>query len=126
MRQKRILLAFVETMHFVNKYQGWDMPLRHRHTCFFNDFADFFDTAEDCRNRNKGKSESIGHETSKCRLSHSGRPPENHRMRSVRFKSHPQRLPRPQQLFLTDHFIYRLRAHAFGQRRELIEQKRRS
>ena len=48
MRQKRILLAFVETMHFIDKNQCRDMPLRHRYACFFNGFTNFFDAAEDC------------------------------------------------------------------------------
>ena len=120
MRQKRILLAFIKAVHLVDKHKRGFAGCSHMGFGSLHGLTDFFDAGEYRADRDKREPKGIGHQARQRRLSHPGRPPENHRVRPVRFKRHSQRLPRPQKFLLTDHLINRTGPQTLCQRHHRI------
>ena len=116
MRQEGVLLTFIEAVHFVHENERGFTGRRHAGFGFVHRFADFLDAGEHGTDRDEGQTESIRHQTRQRGFTHTGRPPKNHGMRPMRFKRDSERLPFPQEFFLSDDFINRRRAQTFCQR----------
>ena len=79
MRQKRILLAFVETMHFVHKQNG-TQTRQFVLFGFFDSFANFFNAAGDGGNTLHFRLNALRDNFRQGGLAGAGWPPENHGM----------------------------------------------
>ncbi len=85
------------------------LGLRHH---FFN----FFDSGEHGAEGNELGLRAPRDDARERRLAAAGRAPEEHRAHVVALDLRAQRLARPEQLFLADEFVERLRTHPVGER----------
>ena len=115
MRQQRVLLAFVEAMDLVDEQQGLAPALRTREFGLRHRLADVLHAREHGRQSDVGAAESVGHQARERGLAHTGRPPEDHRMRLVRFERDRERFAGAEQVPLADHLGDTARAQAFWQ-----------
>src|SRR4029077_7483184 len=115
MRQERILLCAIEAVHFVHKYNRAPSILprafRLRH-----DILNLLDARKHGAEGYEFRPRSPRNNPRERGLTATRRTPEKHRAQIVALNLCPQRLPRPEQFFLADKFIERLRAHAIRQR----------
>ena len=81
MRQKSVLLRFIEAMNLINENHRRLTGCSHMLFRGFHCLPDFLHSGQNCRNRNERKIERICHQSGKCGLSDSGRPPQNHGVR---------------------------------------------
>src|SRR5690606_36695266 len=101
-REESILLAFVETMHFIHEQKRIPAlglftvagPLRH--------LANFLNSTADCRDGFEGQVADIGQQASKSGFSDSGWRPENHGMQLTLFHGPAQRFAGADQVSLAD------------------------
>ena len=116
MRQKRVLLAFVETVHLVHKHDGAPRvePIAHGHR-HLHRFADFFHAAQHRADRQKLCIKRIGHQTRDGGFAHTGRAPQNAAVRLARLKRHSQCHALAQQMLLTNDLAQGAWAQAFGE-----------
>ena len=111
MRQKSILLAFVEAVHLVDKHNGalggqritLGQRLVHR-------FTDFFNTTEHRADGQELRIKGVSHQTCDGGFAHPWRPPQNAAVGLARFKRHPQGHALAQDLLLTDDLAQAARA----------------
>ena len=114
MRQKSILLAFVEAVHLVDKNDG-SAALALPDLGLFYRFADVFNTAQYGTHGNKLRRKGIGHQPCNGGFAGSRWPPQNTTVRLPGFKRHPQRHTRPQQVLLANHLAQGFGAQALSQ-----------
>ena len=99
MRQERILLAFIETMHFIHKQNG-------AQTCqlilfrFFYGFANFFNAAGNSRNTLDFRLNALRDNFRQRSFAGAGWPPENHGMNIACLNRFTQRFTFAQQMRL--------------------------
>jgi hypothetical protein len=115
MRQKRVLLAFVETVHLVDKHDGAATALRLPDAGLLHRLADVLDAAQHRRDGDEVRVKTAGHEPRDGGLAHAGRAPEDAAVRLAGFKRDAQRHAFTQQVLLAYHLAQILRAQAFGQ-----------
>ena len=110
MRQKRVLLAFVEAVHLVHKHQGAPpfQPVA-RSLRLLDRFADVLDATQHRADGDELRVKSVGHQPRNRGFSGARRPPQNAAMRLARLKSQAQRHTRAQDMRLPDHI-----AQGFG------------
>jgi hypothetical protein len=131
-RQERVLLRLVEAVHLVDEHHGRLTAALALGLCSLDRVADVLHTAEHRRDGDEFEPEGRRHQPRQRGLADARRPPQNHRVRSLRCEGHAQRLVRPEQMLLADHLVDRLRSQALGQRnlrrssRPLIARDRRS
>src|SRR5579864_796156 len=115
MRQKRVLLRFVEAVNLIdedNRPRAVLLcPLRIGH-----DLLDLLNPRQHGREFNELCLGHVCDDLCECGLASPGRSPENNRARIITLDLHPQRLPRPDQMFLPDVFVQRSRTHAVRKR----------
>ena len=92
MRQKRVLLAFVEAVNLVHKHQGAP-PLQTiaRRLRLLHRLADIFDAAQHRADGDELCVKGVSHQARNRGFSGAGRPPQNAAMRLTRLKGQPQR-----------------------------------
>ena len=116
MRQKSVLLAFVEAVHLVHKHDG---ALRVQACAggfgFFYGFADVLDAAQDRADAQKLRVKRVGHQSGDGGFAHARRPPQNTAVRLARLKSQAQCHALAQQMLLANHLTQVARAQALGQ-----------
>ena len=99
MRQKGILLAFVETMHFVHKQNG-AQARQFILFGFFNGFTNFFNTTGDGGNTLHFRLNALRDNLRQRGLAGAGWPPENHGMNIACLNRFAQRFTFAQQMRL--------------------------
>src|SRR5207249_9474982 len=114
MRQKRILLSFIEPVNLIHEY---DRPLARSAGLYGcgHDVLDFFDTGQDGAERNEC---GLGHfrdDLCESRLAHAWRSPQDHRRDLISFDCCSQRFAGLQQMPLPEYFVQRFRSHAVGE-----------
>ncbi|EXI76543.1 MAG: hypothetical protein AW07_00491 [Candidatus Accumulibacter sp. SK-11] len=115
-RQEGILLRLVETMHFIDEE---DRPPATAGTADFgasDRLTDVPDAGKNRRESDEVGSEGVRHQARERRLADSGRSPEDHAVRLSGLEGDGQRLSRPEQVRLADHFGQLPRPQSFGQR----------
>jgi hypothetical protein len=118
MWQESILLAFVETVHLVNKHDGaLGVKTGARQLGFFDGFADVFDTSQNGTDAQKLGIEGIGHQASNGGFAYPRWAPQNATVRLARFKGQAQRHALAQQMLLTNHLTQSAWPQTLGQRR---------
>jgi len=114
-REKSVLLGFVEAVNLVNENDGAMAGTR-----FVlgdgHDFLNFFDAGQDRAEGNEFGASQPGDQASQSGLPAAGRAPEEHGAKVVAFDLNAERLARAEQFFLADEFVERARAHALGKR----------
>ncbi len=114
-REKSILLSFVEAMNFVDEddgaMAGAGFMLGHGH-----DFLDFLDAGEDGAEGNEFGTCQSGDKAREGGFPAAGRAPEEHRTKIVVFDLNAEGFSRAEKFFLPNKFIERARTHAFGKR----------
>jgi hypothetical protein len=115
MRQKRVLLAFVEAVHLVDKHDGAPPALGLPDAGLLHGFADVLDAAQHGGDGDEVRVKAAGHEPRDGGLAHTGRPPEDAAVRLAGFKGDAQRHAFTEQVLLANHLAQILRAQAFGQ-----------
>ena len=119
MRQKSVLLAFVEAVHLIDKD---NRALRHQTAAgsfgFLHGFADVLDAPQHGADGEKLCIKRIGHQAGNGGFAHAGRPPKNATVRSARFKRQAQRHTIAQHMPLAHDLTQRVRAQTFSQRLE--------
>jgi hypothetical protein len=115
MRQERVLLAFVEAVHLIDKHDGAP-PLSSSNLRPPDGFADFFHAAQHSADAQKLRVKGAGHQAGNRRLAGARRPPEDATVRLTRFKRQAQRHACAQQMALADHIAQGLGAQLFGER----------
>ena len=116
MGKKSILLRLVESMHFVDEYDGASAGA----PCVFGSGHHVFDLSNAAHYRAEGDKFGMRAPRNQARergLAAAGRSPENHRTEVVGFDGRAQRLSRAEQRLLARKFFERARTHAFGERR---------
>src|SRR5690625_4561709 len=119
MRQKSILLRFIETMHLIYKENGPPI-LRLRSLRLDNGLVDILDPAQYGRDGNKLRIKSICHHASQGGFTHSWGAPENHGMRTSRLKGNTQGLANTHQLLLTNQIIQASGTQPLGQGSKMV------
>ena len=115
MRQERVLLALVETVHLVDEDDGaLLLQAVARGRGALDRLADVLHAAKHGADAEELRIEGIGHQPRDRRLAGARRSPEDARMRLPRLERDAQRHARPQQVLLADHLAQRLRTQAFG------------
>ena len=99
MRQKGILLAFVETMHFIHK-QNSAQARQFILFGFFNGFTNFFNAAGDRRNTLHFRLNTLRNNFRQGGFAGTGGPPENHGMNIACLNRFTQRFTLAQQMRL--------------------------
>jgi hypothetical protein len=116
MRQKGILLGFVEAMHFVHKHDGAvaGAPgmLGSGHDVF-----DFANSGEYGAEGDKFRMRAPSDQSRERGLAASRRSPQDHGTEVVGFDGRAQRFSRAQKRFLARKLLERTRTHAFCERR---------
>ena len=112
MRQERILLVFVETMHLVHE-QHRAPTFRKTMRSFGQHHAHFGQAGEHRGDRLEFGVGVLGQQQRERGLAAAGRPPQDHRMRVPGFDRLAQRRARREQPTLADHIVERARAHPF-------------
>ena len=121
MRQKSVLLAFVEAVHLVHKNQcaptgaliarcqtiTRGLGRVHR-------LPNVFYTTQYRADGDELRIKCMGHQPRNSGLARTRRPPQNATVRQPRFKRQTQRHALAQQVLLTNHFTQGFRAQAFG------------
>jgi hypothetical protein len=115
MRQERILLRLIEAMNLVDEHDRpgpiLPCPLRVSH-----DLLDLFDPGEHRREFNKLRLGHIGDDFGERSLARTWRAPEDDGASVIALDRNPQRLPRPDQMFLPYIRVQGARTHAIGER----------
>src|SRR5882672_666112 len=114
-REKGVLLGFVEAVNFVDEDDG---AVAAAGFLFGDghDFLDFLDARENGAERDKFRTRQARDETRERRFSAARRSPEKHGAEIVVFDLNAQGFARAEKFFLADEFIERARAHALGER----------
>ena len=113
MRQKSVLLAFIESVNLVDEHnrrtrvQALLSQLR-----FFDCIPNVFHTTEHRANRYELGVKSLRHQTCQRRLAYTGRAPQNAAVRLTTLKSQPQGQPFTQQMILPNHITQCFRTQA--------------
>src|SRR5437763_5473266 len=114
MGKKGVLLCFVKAMNLIDEHDRARAEVAG--LCGVgHDLLDFLDSAENGRKLDKVSLRNPRNDLRECRLSHSGRAPENDRSGIVAFNLQSQRLAGSKQVLLTNYFIERTRTHPFRQ-----------
>ncbi|MNK98503.1 hypothetical protein D3C87_1188680 [compost metagenome] len=114
-RQKRILLGFVETVHFIDEQNRALAVLAGLLLGDFNSLTDLFDPGEHCRDRFEVRIGDFREQPRQSGFTHSGRPPEDHRMQGTLLQRLTQRLAASEHVLLTDVLIQIGRTQTRGQ-----------
>ncbi|OIQ82274.1 hypothetical protein GALL_359500 [mine drainage metagenome] len=115
MRQEGVLLALVETVHFVDEHQR-RAARGARRLGLLDRVADVLDAAEHRRDRDELGVEAARDQLRQRRLADPGRPPQDHRMQAAHLEGQAQRLARVEQLGLADDLVERAWTQPLGQR----------
>ncbi|MNS24541.1 hypothetical protein D3C72_563900 [compost metagenome] len=115
-RQERVLLGLVETMHFVDEQNGAAAVLRGLLLGDFHRLTDLLDPGQHRRDRFEVRVRDFREQSRQGGFAHARRPPENHRMQGTLLQRLAQRLAASKHVFLTDVLIQIGRAQARGQR----------
>ncbi len=114
-REKRVLLSFVEAMNLVDEDDGARAEVAgFGRVCHY--LFDLFDPAQYRGELDEVSFRDASNNLRERRFSHSGRTPKNDGAWVVAFDLQAQRLARSEQMFLADDFVERARTHAFRQR----------
>ena len=119
MRQKRILLGFVEAMDFIDEDDRPRAVLLGA-LGIGHDLLDFLDAGEHGGELDELSLGEAGDDLRQGSLARPRRSPENDGADVVAFDLGPQRLARPDQLLLADKFVQRARTHAVGKRASAV------
>ena len=114
-REKGVLLGFVEAVNFVDEDDGAMAAARF----LFgdgHDFLDFLNARENGAEGDKFRTRQARDEARERGLSATRRSPEKHGAEVVIFDLHAQGFAGTEKFFLTNEFIERARAHALGER----------
>jgi hypothetical protein len=114
MRQKRILLAFVKPVHFVNKHQR-AQALMLRQLRFFNCLTNVLDATQHRADAQELGIKGIGHQTGDGGFSYAWRAPQNAAVRLTGLECKTQGHALAQQMLLAHHLAQVSRAQALGQ-----------
>ena len=119
MRQKSILLTFIESVHLINKYDGPftlvpaqpepDIGLLHGLTNVFH-------TAEHCRHGDEVRIKTVSHQPCDGSFTDTRRSPQNATVRLTGLKRDAQRHPFAQQVLLANDTTQRFWPQAFSER----------
>ena len=116
MRQKGILLAFVESVYLIYKHDG--APLLQPVTrcfCLLHGLANILHAAQHSADGDELRVKRIGHQPRNGRLACARRAPQDAAVRLARLKRNAQRHALAQQMLLPDHLAQGLGTQAFGQ-----------
>ncbi len=119
-RQERVLLRLVESMHLVQKKQRRAPARCARRARRLHRRPDVLDTRHHRREGDELRVGALGDEPRQGRLARAGRPPEDERVRASRFERLAQRLAGGEQVSLPDHLTERAGAHAVGERPQAL------
>ena len=114
-RQKGILLRFVEAVDFVDEDDGARAVLAGA-LGIAHDLLDFLDAGEHGGELDEVGLGDAGNDLGERGFAGAGRAPEDHRGGIVALDLHAQRFAGADQVLLADEFIERARAHAVGER----------
>ena len=117
MRQKGVLLAFVEAVHLVHKDQRAPPTLSLGHLRFFHSLTNVFDPAQHSADGDELRVKRIRHQAGDGGLAGARRPPQDATVRLPRLKRQFERHALAQQMRLANDFGQGLGAQALGQRR---------
>src|SRR5262245_53610232 len=115
MRQKVVLLCFVEMMNLVNEQHG-RFAKELQVLGFLDDFFQFFDPRIDRGKMYAGRSGRVGQNSGQRRLAAAGRAPEYQRTQLASADDTAQEFSRTEQMLLADEFRQRFRTHSLGER----------
>ena len=119
MRQKRVLLRFVEAVDLIHEHSRSRAVLarsfRVRH-----DLLDFFDPRKHCAELDELRAGHVRDDLRQRGLTSSWRSPQDQGSDIVALNLRPQRLARRDQVLLPDEFIQRARTHPVRQRPRLV------
>lgn len=118
-RQECVLLRLVETMHFVHEQHGAP-ALREALRGFGQHLAHLRQPGQHGRDGTEFRIGVLGQQQRQRGLAAARRPPQDHRMHATGFDRAAQRAVRRQQALLPDHFVEGARAHALGQRAQVL------
>ena len=115
MRQKRILLGFVETMNLIDENDG---SASHSPRLFpgCHDLFDFLDTGQHGAEWHERRLRHLRDDLRQRRFAYAWRAPQDHRWHLIPLDCGSQRLAGIEEMSLTKHFIEGLRPHAVGER----------
>ena len=117
MRQKRILLAFVEAVNLVDKHNGaFGVQRIASGQGLVHCLTDFFHTTEHRTDGQKLRIKSVSHQPCDGGFAHPRWTPQNATVGLARFKSYPEGHALAQHLLLPNHFAQAARAQALCQR----------
>ena len=116
MRQKGVLLAFVEPVDFIDEQYGTSAGIRADQSRAFDGVADVFHAGEYGGQGHEFGIEAICHQARQCRFPDAGRSPQNHGVRFTGFESGAQGFACTKKVLLPDDFVEGSGAHAFCQR----------
>ena len=105
MREQRVLLRAVEAVDLVEEQDRPLALLAEAAPGPLDDLAHVLHARGHRRQRLERLARRAGHEAGDRGLAGSGRAPEDHRREAVGLDQHPQRLPRAEQLPLTDDLV---------------------
>ena len=118
MRQKSVLLAFVEAVHLVHKHDGaLGVQAGAGDFGFIYGFADVFDAPQHRTDAQKLRLKRIGHQAGDGGFAHARRSPQNAAVRLARLESQAQGHAFTQQMLLANHLTQVARAQALCQGR---------
>ena len=119
-REKRVLLGFVEAMHFIDEDDGARTVLP-RAFGIGHHLLDFLDAAKYGGELDEVGMSHAGDDLGQRGFADAGRSPEDQRAGIVALDLHPQRLAGTEYVFLANKLVQRPRAHAIGQRTRLVD-----
>src|SRR6266496_3080758 len=120
-RQKNVLLRFVEMMDLINKQNRLLARSAEAIRCRSDNATHFCDVAFHATNSNEFCMSHLRNNPSKRCLSAARRPGENHRWQTIGFNCPTQKFSRPEDMFLADEFFEGARAHPRSERRSAVD-----
>ena len=114
-REKGILLRFVEAVNLVDENDGAGAVLAGA-VGIAHDLLNFLDAGEHGGEFDEVGLGDTGDDLGERGLAGAGRAPEDHRGRIIALDLHPQRFAGADQVLLPDELVERARTHAVGQR----------
>ncbi len=107
-------------MYFVDKQDRLTAALLQREFSLLNRVTDFFDARQHRRDGDELGVEGMCHQARERGLAHTGRTPQDHRVRLARLECEPQRLARAEQMRLAHHGVERMRPQPLRERRRRL------
>ena len=114
MRQKRVLLRFVEAVYFIDEHDGAATKLIVRQLCPFDGFANILNACHHRGQANHFGVERVGQQACQRGFADARWPPKDHGVRNACFDGVGQWLTVAQQVALAHHLSNGLRTQPLG------------